>query len=69
MRMFETQQKLLQHLPGVQTDPAKRGFTFLVFTDFFYGLLIILFLRFFPLGLVGVWQRLRRWLRTFPFSS
>jgi branched-chain amino acid transport system permease protein len=67
--LFETQQKLLQHLPGVQTDPAKRGFTFLVFTDFFYGLLIILFLRFFPLGLVGVWHRLRRWLRTFPFAS
>ena len=67
--LFETQQKLLQHLPGVQTDPAKRGFTFLVFTDFFYGLLIVLFLRFFPLGLVGVWHRIRRWLRTFPFSS
>ena len=67
--LFETQQRLLQHLPGVQTDPAKRGFTFLVFTDFFYGLLIILFLRFFPLGIVGVWQRIRRWLRTFPFSS
>ena len=67
--LFETQQKLLQNLPGVQTDPAKRGFTFLVFTDFFYGLLIVLFLRFFPLGLVGVWHRIRRWLRTFPFSS
>jgi branched-chain amino acid transport system permease protein len=67
--LFETQAKLVAKIPGVQTDRGKRGFTDLVITDFVYGLLIVLFLRFFPLGLVGVWQRLRRWLRTFPFSS
>ena len=67
--LFETQTKLLKHIPGVQTDPAKRGFSASVIIDLVYGLLIVLFLRFFPLGLVGLWQRLRRWLRTFPFSS
>lgn len=67
--LFETQTKLLKHVPGVQTDPAKRGFSASVIIDLVYGLLIVLFLRFFPLGLVGLWQRVRRWLRTFPFGS
>jgi branched-chain amino acid transport system permease protein len=67
--LFETQQKLVAKIPGIQTDRARRGFTDLVITDLVYGLLIILFLRFFPLGLVGVWQRFRKWLRTFPFST
>jgi branched-chain amino acid transport system permease protein len=67
--LFETQTKLLKHIPGVQTDPAKRGFTASVITDLVYGLLIVLFLRFFPAGLVGLWQRLRKWFRTFPFST
>lgn len=67
--LFETQKGLISHVPGVQINPAKRGFTYLVFTDFFYGALIVAFLLYFPLGLVGLWQRIRTWLRSFPFSS
>lgn len=58
---------LLSHVPLVQLDPAKRGLTLDALSSIIYGLLLVLFLVYFPTGLGGLWARLRRSLATWPF--
>jgi branched-chain amino acid transport system permease protein len=58
---------LLSHVPLVQLDPTKRGLTLSVISTLVYGLMLILFLMFFPAGLAGLWARLRRYFSTWPF--
>ena len=60
---------LLQHVPLVQIDPVKRGLTLGVLSSIIYGLMLVLFLMFFPTGLAGLWTRLRRYFTAWPFRS
>jgi branched-chain amino acid transport system permease protein len=39
-----------------------------VLNQLIFGTLIVLFLVFEPLGLSGIWSRLRTYIRTWPFS-
>lgn len=58
---------LLSNVPFVQLDPSKRGLTLNILSTLIYGLLLILFLMFFPSGLAGLWARLRRYFSSWPF--
>jgi branched-chain amino acid transport system permease protein len=58
---------LLSHVPLVQLDPAKRGLTLDALSSIIYGLLVVLFLVFFPTGLAGLWARVRRYFASWPF--
>ncbi len=60
---------ILSKIPGYQADPAKPGLTFSVLNQLLYGVLLILFLMFFPRGFAGLWQRLRRALAGWPFAG
>jgi branched-chain amino acid transport system permease protein len=60
---------ILAKIPGYQDNPAKPGLTFSVLNQLLYGVLLILFLMFFPRGFAGLWQRLRRFLAGWPFAS
>jgi branched-chain amino acid transport system permease protein len=60
-------ENLLEHVPLIQLDPSKRGLTLNVLSVLIYGLLLILFLIYFPSGLAGVWARIRRYFSTWPF--
>jgi branched-chain amino acid transport system permease protein len=60
---------VLAKLPGYQPDPAKPGMTFSVLNQLIYGLLLVLFLMFFPTGMAGLWGRLRRFLSGWPFKA
>jgi len=55
-------------LPFVSRTAAGSGITVFVLNQLLFGILIVLFLVFEPLGLAGVWARLRTYLRTWPFS-
>jgi branched-chain amino acid transport system permease protein len=59
----------LKLLPGYQSNPGKPGMTFGVLNQLLYGLLLILFLKFFPTGFAGLWARFRRFLATWPFQN
>jgi branched-chain amino acid transport system permease protein len=59
---------LLRHVPLVELNPTKRGLTLSVISTLLYGLMLILFLMFFPAGLAGLWARLRRYFTTWPFK-
>lgn len=67
--VIKSGQGLLSHLPLVQLDPAKRGLTLSILSTLIYGLLLVLFLIFFPTGLAGLWARVRRYFATWPFSK
>lgn len=60
---------LLSHVPLVQLDPAKRGLTLDALSSIVYGLLLVLFLIYFPAGLAGLWTRLRRYFASWPFRA
>ena len=60
---------LLKHVPLVQLDPAKRGVTLSILSTIIYGLLLVLFLMFFPTGLAGLWARVRRFFANWPFAN
>ena len=60
---------LLKHVPLVEIDPVKRGLTLGVLSSIIYGLMLVLFLMFFPTGLAGLWMRLRRYFTAWPFRS
>jgi branched-chain amino acid transport system permease protein len=59
---------LTKALPFIQSDPAKRGLTIDRFTNILFGLLVIIFLIFFPEGLVGIWRKVKRYAITWPLS-
>ncbi len=55
-------------IPFVSHTAAGSGVTVFVLNQLLFGVLVVLFLVFEPLGLAGVWARLRTYLRTWPFS-
>lgn len=59
---------ILQHLPGIQLNPAKRGITLEILSSLIYGLMLILFLIRVPTGLAGLWSRVRRYFASWPFK-
>ena len=66
------------HLRGIKVDdddfgllsidPTGPGLAVSQFTDVFYGALIILFLLFEPLGLYGIWTKIRNYWKGWPFT-
>jgi branched-chain amino acid transport system permease protein len=62
-------QKFLANIPFVQTDRAKKGLTLDYIPTLLYGVFTVLFLIFFPAGIMGLWGRLRQYLRTWPLGS
>ncbi len=57
-----------QKLSFIQSDPAKPGLTVGRFTDILFGVVVIVFLIYFPAGLVGIWSRLKRYALTWPLN-
>lgn len=55
-------------IPFVSHTATGSGLTVFVLNQLLFGFLIVLFLVFEPLGLAGIWARLRTYLRTWPFS-
>jgi branched-chain amino acid transport system permease protein len=55
-------------IPFVSHSAAGAGVTVFVLNQMLFGLLIVLFLVFEPLGLSGIWARLRTYVKTWPFS-
>jgi branched-chain amino acid transport system permease protein len=55
-------------IPFVSHTAAGSGVTVFVLNQLLFGVLVVLFLVFEPLGLAGIWARLRTYLRTWPFS-
>ena len=60
---------LVDWLPFVQSNPAARGLTVPRFIKVLQGLIIIIFLMFAPLGINGLWQRIKKYFSTWPFST
>jgi branched-chain amino acid transport system permease protein len=52
----------------ISLQPTGRGLSVFQFNQLFYGLLIVLFLRFEPLGLYGIWGKARSFWRSWPFT-
>ena len=40
-----------------------------ILSTIIYGLLLVLFLMFFPTGLAGLWARVRRFFANWPFAN
>jgi branched-chain amino acid transport system permease protein len=59
-------QASLTKLPFIQADPAKSGLTIYRFTNILFGVMVIVFLIYFPEGLVGIWRRVKRSAMTWP---
>ena len=52
----------------LSVSPTGPGLAVAQFTDVFYGALIILFLLFEPLGLYGIWTKIRNYWKGWPFT-
>jgi len=52
----------------ISLQPTGPGLSVYQFNQLLYGLLIVLFLRFEPLGLYGIWGRARNFWRSWPFT-
>ena len=55
-------------LPFVSHSAGGAGVTVFVLNQLLFGVLIVLFLVFEPLGLAGIWMRVRTYVKTWPFS-
>ncbi|RZQ65135.1 branched-chain amino acid ABC transporter permease [Amycolatopsis suaedae] len=56
-------------IPGVQTSVGDDGFiSVFALNQAIFGVLIVLFLVFEPLGLAGIWLRIKAYFRAWPFS-
>lgn len=55
-------------LPFVSTDGAGAGLTVQSLNQAMFGVLIIAFLLFEPLGLAEIWRRITRYFKSWPFS-
>lgn len=67
--VIDSSKGILQHIPGIQLDPAKNGVTLDILSSLIYGFLLIMFLMFVPTGLAGLWARMRRYFASWPFAS
>jgi branched-chain amino acid transport system permease protein len=67
--LIRSSEPVLGKLPFIQLDPSKRGLTLSILSTLIYGLMLVLFLIFFPTGLAGLWARLRRYFSSWPFKS
>jgi branched-chain amino acid transport system permease protein len=52
----------------ISSAAAGPGLSIFQFNAFLFGLLIVLFLLFEPLGLYGIWMRIRNYWKTWPFT-
>ncbi len=68
-RLLERYDWVVSWIPVLQTDPAGSGMTLPRFIKILFGVLIITFLMFFPRGLNGLWEKLKHYFRTWPFST
>jgi branched-chain amino acid transport system permease protein len=59
----------LKKLPFIQENDAMAGLTVGRFIEIIYALLLILFLIYYPEGLMGMWRRTKRYLMTWPLGS
>jgi branched-chain amino acid transport system permease protein len=55
-------------IPFVSHTATGSGVTVFVLNQLLFGVLIVVFLLVEPLGLAGIWARLRTYVRTWPFS-
>jgi branched-chain amino acid transport system permease protein len=55
-------------IPFISTTVTGGGLDVFTFNQIIFGLLIIVFLVVEPLGLAGVWQRMKVYFRSWPFS-
>ena len=55
-------------IPFVSHSAGGGGVTVFVLNQLIFGALIVFFLVFEPLGLSGIWSRLRTYVKTWPFS-
>ena len=69
IELFNHYKWLFNWLPFLKTGLGEKGMNIENLVRVVYGLFIILFLMYFPFGLAGVWQRIKRYLQTWPFSS
>ena len=69
IELFNHYKWLFNWLPFLKTGLGEKGMNIENLVRVVYGLFIILFLMFFPFGIAGVWQRIKRYLQTWPFSS
>jgi branched-chain amino acid transport system permease protein len=67
--MLQRYDWLVGKIPFIEKKPENPGMTIDRFTSVIYGVLIILFLMFFPRGLTGLWERMKKYFATWPFSS
>lgn len=66
LRYFEP--SLTEKLAFIQSDPSRPGLTVGRFTDILFGVMVILFLIYFPEGLVGIWGRVKRYALKWPLN-
>ena len=69
IELFNHYKWLFNWLPFLKSGLGEKGMNIENLVRVVYGLFIILFLMFFPFGIAGVWQRIKRYLQTWPFSS
>jgi branched-chain amino acid transport system permease protein len=65
--MPEAFDRMAPYLPFISTDPGV-GLTATRLSRVFYGLLLAAVMVFEPLGLVGIWLRIKTYFMTWPFS-
>ncbi len=68
-QVLEDLKPQLLKIPFVEANPAKPGLTLENLRNLVYGLVIVLFLIFFPEGLAGLWRKTKRYFQTWPFGS
>jgi branched-chain amino acid transport system permease protein len=59
---------LSSFIPFISTSPTGSGLTAVQFEQVLYGLFLIGFLIFEPMGLFGIWIRVRNYWKAWPFS-
>lgn len=65
--VFDQYKDQIGKLPLIAA-PGQRGLTPSGMVLIIYGLFIIVFLIYFPNGVAGLWERVKRYFRTWPFS-
>jgi branched-chain amino acid transport system permease protein len=68
-QILEDLKPQLVKIPFVEANPAKPGLTLENLRNLVYGLVIVLFLIYFPEGLAGVWRKAKRYFQTWPFGA
>ncbi len=68
-KVLEDLKPQLVKIPFVEADPGKPGLTLENLKNLIYGLVIVLFLMYFPEGLAGLWRKTKRYIQTWPFGT